>query len=63
MVQITTLVTLEKVLVDFFLFIPSPSSKKCQIHHTSFLKTPQITEKTFKEYLEIFSRQYREFNC
>ena len=50
MVQITTLVTLEKVLVDFFLFIPSPSSKNCQIHHTSFLKTPQITEKTFKEY-------------
>jgi len=50
MVQITTLVTLEKVLVDFFLFIPSPSSKKFQIHHTSFLRTPQTTKKTFKEY-------------
>lgn len=28
MVQITILVTLEKVLVDFLLFMPSPSSKK-----------------------------------
>lgn len=50
MVQITILVTLEKVLVDFLLFMPSPSSKKSQIHHTSFLETPQITEKTFKKY-------------
>lgn len=28
MVQITTLVTLENVLVDFLLFMMSPSSKK-----------------------------------
>jgi hypothetical protein len=47
MVQITTLVTLENVLVDFLLFMMSPSSKKFQIHHTLFRKTPQSTGKNF----------------
>lgn len=49
-VQITTLVTLENVLVDFLLFMMSPSLKKLQNHHTSFFKTPQSTKKTFKKY-------------
>lgn len=47
MVQITTFVTLENVLVDFLLFMMSPSSKKFQTHHTPFMKTLQTTKKNF----------------
>lgn len=38
MVQITILVTLEKVLVDFLLFMPSPSSKNLKFIILHFLK-------------------------